>query len=337
MLAALITLALAVSVSTALVLDWRETRGEAGGRASALALVALIACVVAALAPIGALLPEPMLSHVASVPSWDIVRPCIAPPEPPSRVHAIAPFAVLRVVFPIIIAAAVSARTRPIVRPRRVLAIAIAFSITVLGVSTVRALRGGADPAAYRTCGALTPEEGADAARVRAVIGRMLDGGRQQLLRWRTLPRLPPPPWVRSEIPITIASDPFVLRVRGKNVVAEPDDPRRADRPLPALHFASVPTLASGADDTKVLIDHRPDGKLYAVRVGRAAGPSEIGPLLAAPLWPALVVASAVAFAALSLWITRARPELRNVFPALAALILVEASGTALHVLWPYL
>lgn len=357
MVAALITLALAVAVSIALALDLRDARGEAGGRASALALIALVATVIAAFAPLGALLPPPSLSHVAPVPSWDVIRPCMPPPEPPSHAHAIAPFAVLRFVFPIIVAGAMTASARPVVRPRRVLAVAIPLSLIVLLMSGVRVLRGGAEPASFRACGALTPEDGADASRVRGVIARMLAGGRQELIRWRELPRMPRPPWVRSEIPITIADDPWVLRVRGKGVVAEPDDPRRADRPLPALHFSSIPTLASGEGGATVLVDHRPDGKLYAVRVGRAVQPAEIGPLLRAPRWPALVVLGAIVAATAALWIARPRREhettsppyrtapdeprsespLRASLPAFAAFVLVEASATALHVLWPYL
>jgi hypothetical protein len=357
MLAVYITLALAMALSAALALDLRAARGEPGGRAATITLVALVASVVAALLPIGALLPHASLDHVASVPSWDVVRPCVPPPEPSSRFHAIAPVALSRLLFPVIVVAALGAR--PTVRPRRLLAIALAFALAVIAIGGVRTLRGGAEVTAFRACGALTPEEGADASSVRAVINRMIVDGRQEVIRWRELPRLPRPPWVRSEIPVTIGGDPWVLRVRGKSVVAEPDDVRRADRPLPALHFASVPTLASGADArgkvSTVLIDYRPDGKLYAVRVGRAVQSAEIGPLLRAPRWPVAIVALALVVAVAMMWMTRVRSIVAVVqspyrtapasegsplvaaVPAVVALILIETSATALHALLPYL
>lgn len=340
MVAALITLALAMAVSIALALDLRDAPKGEGGLPSVLAVALLIASAASAVAPLGALLPEPSLSHVAPVPSWNLIRPCIPGAEPPSRAHAIGPIGVLRLVFPAMIAAALATRRRSVVLPRRVLAVAISFAVAVLVVAGVRALRSGAEPASFRACGALTPEDGADASRVRAVIARMIADGQQQLIRFRDLPRIPRPPWARSEIPVTIAGDPWVLRVRGTRVVAEPDDPRRADRPLPSLHFASVPTLATGGSGMTVLVDRRPDGKLYAVRVGRAVQPSEIGPLLRAPRWPAVIVMGALVVVGFSLFLARARPNvtsLRASLPAFSLLVLIEASATALHVLWPYL
>ena len=355
MQAATLTLALAAAVLTALVLDMRAARGEPGGRASQIATIALVASVIAALLPIGALLPAPSLAHVAPVPSWDVVRPCVPPPEARSHAHALGPLVLSRVLFPVIVAAALSAAGRPLVRPFRLLAVAMAFALAIVLFGGARVLRGGSDLAAFRACGALTPEEGADAPSVRTVIARLTVDGRQELIRWRDLPKLPRPPWVRAEIPVTIAGDPWVLRVRGAGVVAEPDDPRRADRPLPALHFASVPRLARGEGGT-VLIDNRPDGKLYAVRVGRAVHPSEIGPLLRPPAWPVLLTLAVVVAACSALWIARERsavpalsppyravtseehsPSLRRVVPAIAAFCLIEASATALHALSPYL
>jgi len=348
------TLALAAVVLLALALDLRAARGDPGGRASALALAALIAAVIAALVPLGALLPHPSLAHVASVPSFDAMRPCVPPAEPPSRLHGVAPLAVLHVLFPIIVAAALGATTRPIVRPRRALAVAFAFALLVLVVGGARALRGGVDVASIRACGALTPEEGADAARVRSVIDRMVGDRQLSVIRWRELPKLPRPPWVRSEIPVTIRGEPWVLRVRGDAVIAEPDDLRRADRPLPALHFASVPVLAQSAV-TSVLLDPRPDGRLYAVRVGRAVQAHEIGPLLRPPLWPIAAIALALVVSAIALYVARARNALApsvapyrtapteqavllaEATPAIVTLLLIEVTGTAWHALAPYL
>jgi hypothetical protein len=355
MQAATITLALAAAVLAALILDLRAARGEAGGRAATVTLIALVATVIAALMPFGVLIPHPSLAHVAPVPSWDLIRPCVAPPEPSTHGHALGPLAIARLVFPVIVAAALGAAARPIARPRRVLAVSLAFALAIVVLGGARVLRGGADLEAFRSCGALTPEEGADASRVRAVIDRMLVDSKQELIRWRDLPRLPRPPWVRSEIPVTIAGEPWVLRVRRGGVVAEPDDPRRADRPLPVLHFSSVPHLARNHVGT-VLVDHRPDGKLYAIRVGRPVQPNEIGPLLRAPAWPVLLTLAALAVAGVALYVTRDRNEraalqppyrtaaseplerpLRSAVPAIVALLLMESSATALHALLPYL
>ncbi len=334
-------LAVFLAVLAAAVLDLRRASGASSFRASGW----FVATLVAAALPLGALLPEATLSHVGSVPSFDLLRPCVAPSEAPAR-HAFAPFVALRLLLPLAVVALVF-RERPAPRPRLLLGLSLALATTVLALFSVRALRGGVELASYRTCGALTPEEGSDAARVRALIG----AAKQELIHWRDLPRLPRPPWVRSEIAVTIAGEPWVLRPRGAAVVAEPDDPRRADRPLPALHFASVPSMAM-SKGSMVLLDHRPDGKLYAVRVGQPARFAEIAPLLRPPRWPLALLALAIGGTLVVAVLSRPRPLLAVVapyrtaptedaapraLPALCAFVLVEASLTAMHVLLPYL
>jgi hypothetical protein len=309
----------------------------------------LCAALVAAALPIGAIVPEATLAHVASVPSFDITRPCVAPPES-NKLHAIAPAVMLWLLLPAgVVIGLLRDRSAP--RPRFLLGFSFALAAAVLSVTLVRTVRGGVDVGSLRACGALTPEEGTDASRVRAVVQGMVGDARLQILRWRDLPHLPAPPWVRGEIPVTIDGHPWSLRVHRASVVAEPDDPRRADRPLPALHFASIPSMAVSAHST-VLLDHRPDGKLYAVRVGQPVRVDEIGKLLRPPRWPLLVMIVSLVSAVALLVGSRQRRALVEVFapyrvvsvervgsalPAVCALILIEASATTLHVLAPYL
>jgi hypothetical protein len=338
-------LAVFLAVLAMAVLDLRRSSGGGNFRAC----VWFAAAVVAAALPIGAILPAGSLSHVGVVPSFDVLRPCVAPMHSPSR-HAIVPFVLLRVLFPIAVVAFIS-RDPPAPRPRFLLGFAVALATTVLAFASVRAVRGGADPGSFRACGALTPETGSDATQVRWLLRRLMREPKQEVIAWRDLPKLPRPPWVWSEIAVTIGGEPWVLRKRGARVVAEPDDLRRADRPLPALHFASVPSMAT-SNGAMVLLDHRPEGKLYAVRVGQPAQFNEVAPLLRPPWWP-------IAFLVLSLAVTlvtllRSRPKrLLGVFapyrtapddapavsamPAFCAFLLIEASLTAMHVLLPYL
>lgn len=340
-----------------LVLASREGRSRAGGPVAFVALAATIAAVVAALLPIGLILPEPTLSHVAPVPSWDPLHPCLPPPHPASRWHAIAPFAVLRVALPL--AVVVGLATRPLPRARFLLGASFALAAWVLVASVPRVLRGGVATTEITTCGAFTPEQGFDGRSVRALLDRLHVDGRQQLVVFRDLPRLPPPPWVRGEIGVTIAGEPYSLRVRGKNVVAEPDDPRRADRPLPALHLASIPAIEHGTTPdgrpASVLVDRREGGKWYAVRLGRPLSFREIAPIARAPWWPVALVAITLVLSVAALRFCRrasrgqgpiapyrAAPDTsiaggREAIPALCALALVEVSFTALHVLGPYL
>lgn len=334
-----------VVVVVAFVLDLRGAKV-----ASSRSWWALVATVIAAVLPLGAILPHATLPHVASVPSFDVTRPCVAPTES-AQLHALGPFVMIRVLLPLAIVIGL-VRERPAPRPRFLVAISAVLAFAVFAIASARTLRGGAELGALRSCGALTPEEGIDAPRVRAVVASIVGDGRHEILHWRELPRLPAPPWVRGEIPVTINGDPWSLRRLGSAVVAEPDDARRADRPLPVLHFASIPSMAVSATST-VLLDHRPDGKLYAVRVGQPARIGEIGPLLRPPRWPLLLMVSALGSAIVLLLLSRPRRALAEVFapyrttsatptrqsalPAIAALILIEASLTTLHVLAPYL
>lgn len=331
------------------VLDLRRPAVSDGSGARA-SWAWLIAAVLAAALPIGCALPIQSLTHVGMVPSFDALRPCVPPRDSLMRAHALVPLLLLRVLLPIAILVGI-VRDRPAPGPRYLLGFALALATTVLTFSVVRALRGGADLSTFRTCGALTPEEGADAPRVREVLSRVVRDGRQEILHWRDLPRLPRPPWVRGEIAVTIAGEPWVLRSRGEKVIAEPDDPRRADRPLPALHFASVPSMAIGAGST-VLLDHRPAGKLYAVRVGSPTSLREIGPLVAPPRWPIALLLIAIGITLAWYVRSRPRPVLRvlapyrtapdgprtiRAMPAFCAFLLIETSLTAMHALLPYL
>lgn len=339
-------IAVFVAVLAAMVLDLRRADGTARGRG---AWFAFVATGVAAALPFGAVLPIPSLAHVGSVPSFDVTRPCVAP-DVTTSLHALGPFLFLRVLLPIAIVFFL-ARERAAPRPRFLLGFAISLASVVFAFAAVRTARGGADLAAYRTCGALTPEEGLDPSRVRAVLARTMGEARQEIIHWRDLPRLPRPPWVRSEIPVTIGGDPWVLRPRGASVVAEPDDHRAIERPLPALHFASVPSMAMSPGHT-VLLDHRPDGRLYAVRVGRPVRFAEIGPLVRPPRWPLAVLGFGILFTlvvlvrlrpirAIAIFAPyRAAPEVpprASALLPLCALFLIEASLTSMHVLIPYL
>lgn len=339
-------LAVFLAVFAAAALDLRRSCRSAREAPCFRASSWFFATLVAAALPLGAVLPGGSLSHVGSVPSFDLLRPCVAPSDAPAW-HALVPFAGLRVLLPLALVA-LFFRERPAPRPRLLLGLGVALSTTVLVLFSARALRGGAELASYRTCGALTPEDGSDAARVRRLLGH----SKQELIHWRALPRLPRPPWVRGEIAVTIAGEPWVLRSRGAAVVAEPDDPRRADRPLPALHFASVPSMASSSG-SMVLLDHRPEGKLYAVRVGRPARFVEIAPLLRPPRWPIAPLLLAIGATLGVSWASRPRrllagfapyrappvanPTTTNALSAFCGFLLIEASLTAMHVLLPYL
>lgn len=313
----------------------------------------LIAAVVAAVLPLGAIFPHATFEHVAMVPSFDVTRPCVAPHESAMRLHAVLPFVMIRVLLPLAIVIGIG-RERAAPNARYLLGFAFALSATVLLFTASRTLRGGFHADEVQTCGALTPESGADAAHVRALP--IVRTGRQQLIEWRDLPRLPRPPWVHGEIAVTIAGDPWTLRVRSNagssGIVAEPDDLRRADRPLPALHFASVPSMVVGPAGS-FLLDHRPLGKLYAVRVGSPVDLRQIGPLVSPPRWPLLMLVVALAGSLATLIASRPARVLAAVFSpyrtamllpapesplvAWCALVLIEASATAIHVLLPYL
>ncbi|MBI2392694.1 MAG: hypothetical protein HYV09_24120 [Deltaproteobacteria bacterium] len=353
-----LAIALVLAAAAAdLAIASRDAR-VAGARASFLPAYAIAAAMLAALLPLGVMLAEPSLSHVAPVPSWDLLRPCLAPPHPATRAHAWAPFALVRVLLPAAIALGLRARTLP--RARFLLGASAAVALTVLSLGVHRLAKGGADPAEVRTCGALTPEEGADGRAVRALLDRVNVGARQELIRFRELPRLRPPPWMRAEIAVTIGGEPYSLRPRGPRVVAEPDDARRAERPLPALHFASIPAIEHGTTPdgrpATVLLDRRSNGRWFAIRVGQPARFSEVAPLLRAPWWPVALLGACVIAVASALWATRARPRVasalgpyrappdepraRPLAPAIhavCAFVLVEASFTALRALAPYL
>lgn len=337
-----------------LAIGWRDT-GE-GTRRSVVALLAIVATILAALLPIGVMLPAPSLAHVAPVPSWDPLRPCLAPPHPEARAHAWAPFALIRVLLPAAIV--VSLRARPLPRARFLLAASAVVAAIVLSLGVRRLARGGADPTDIRTCGALTPEQGADGRAVRALLDRVNVDARQELIRFRELPRLRPPPWVRAEIAVTIGGEPYSLRPRGPRVTAEPDDARRAERPLPALHFTGIPTIEHGTTPdgrpARVLVDRRSDGRWFAVRVGEPARFSEVAPLLRAPWWPVALLGATVIVVGAALWSTRARTRPTGVLApyrtppqqplartsavrAVCAFALVEASFTAWRALAPFL
>lgn len=337
----LLAVFLAVVAMVALDLRSAESRTRAW--------LPVIATVIAAALPVGAILPHVTFEHVAAVPSFDVTHPCVAPVASAARWHSALPFLMIRVLLPIALIIGL-ARDRTAPRAAHLVGFAFALTATVLSFALFRTLRGGAAPEDLRTCGALTPDSGSDAARVRSLP--MLRDHRLQLIQWRDVPRLPRPPWVRGEIPVTIAGEPWTLRLRAASVIAEPDDLRRADRPLPALHFASVPSMATGPGGT-VLLDHRPGGKLYAVRVGAPVSLREIGPLLRPPRWPLAMLALALIGCLAALVVSRPARVLVTVFapyramhlrepppsavPAWCALILIEASLTTMHVLLPYL
>jgi len=340
-----------------LALASRDPRARAGGPVAFVAFAATLAAILAALLPIGAILPEPSLSHVAPVPSWDPLHPCLAPPHPASRWHAFAPFALIRVALPL--AVVVGLATRPLPRARFLLGASFALAAWVSFLAVPRLFRRGVPLTELTTCGAFTPEQGFDGRAVRALLDHTNRDGRQELVSFRELPRLPPPPWVRGEIAVTIAGDPYSLRMRGQRVVAEPDDPRRAERPLPALHLASIPAIEHGTTPdgrpASVLIDRRADGKWYAVRLGQPLSFAEIAPIVRPPWWPVAVLFGVVSIVVFAIRVCRRAPNdsgpnapyrtapdvrttrFREAVPALCALALVEASFTALHVLGPYL
>jgi hypothetical protein len=183
------------------------------------------------------------------------------------------------------------------------------------------------------------------------LLRRLLRDPKLEVIHWKDLPKLPRPPWVWSELAVTVAGEPWVLRRRGDRVVAEPDDPRRADRPLPALHFASVPSMAT-TPGSMVLLDHRADGKLYAVRIGQPTQFTDVAPLLRPPRWPLAFLAAAIGITLAVLLERRPRPLLAvfapyraapdgappvSAWPAFCAFLLIEASLTTMHVLLPYL
>lgn len=336
-----------------LVLAAREARAPAEG--GFLARFAVTSAILAALLPLGLVLPEPTLSHVAAVPSFDLLHPCLPPPHPPSRWHAVVPFALLRVALPAGVAVMIGARIVP--RARLLFGASLALAAFVLATMVPRLFRGGVETQQISTCGALTPEQGWDGKTVRALLDRLHHDARQELVLFRDLPKLPPPPWVRGEIPVTIGGEPWSLRMRGVRTVAEPDDPRRANRPLAALHFQSIPAIEHGktADgrEAHVLVERRADGKWYAIRLGRALSFRELAPIARAPWWPVALLLTAfsgtLAFVGLS---RRARgetlpfapyrrapsdPARVELLPAMAAVLLVETSLTALRVLGPYL
>lgn len=349
-----------VLVVAAAALDlWLAARGPHGrvtGPGSFIAFAATLGAIVAALSPIGLLIPEPTLSHVAPVPSLDSLQPCLPPPLPSGRGHAVLPFALLRLVLPL--GAAVAIAARPLPRARALLSVSFALALAVLAASTLRLLRGGVAVSEIATCGAFTPEQGFDGRAVRALLDRVNREGRQELVRFRELPRLPPPPWVRAEIGLTIAGEPWSLRLRGTNVVAEPDDPRRAQRPMPALHLASIPSIERGVTldghGASVLVDRRSDGRWYAVRLGRPLSFAELAPIARPPGWPVALLLCAVLVAIVALRAGRSRPPSASplapyrtssdenpargsVVPALCALLLVEATFTVWRVIGPYL
>jgi hypothetical protein len=109
-------------------------------------------------------------------------------------------------------------------------------------------------------------------------------------------------------------------------------------RPL----FHTMPRCARMDDSHALLLEDRPDGTVYAVRVGCPDGDPvesrtrDVGLLLSPARWPAAVLAGALLLAGLLLLVRRRSP-MGALWRYPAAWAVVEAACIGMLYYWPYL
>jgi hypothetical protein len=213
---------------------------------------------------------------------------------------------------------------------RRTLRAALAFGTIVALAAVVRFAVGGYDPTTLRTYGALTPDGGAEGWQVERVLRRVLPD------RSALQPLAEGPPLEselsyhecgdscamlggssgyvsESGLKAWVAGSPALIQLQGGIPVLRPvarRDP--ADVPHERRpHFSTMPTWAGmpkdpGELDRYVLVEERPDGRVFAVVMNAAdadgASLSTLGALLQAPFWPWFVLVVALFAAG---WIAR--------------------------------
>ena len=226
---------------------------------------------------------------------------------------------------------------RPLPSGRRLFLVAGMVAAAVAVVATARFAIGGAAPTDFGTYGALTPDAGAAGWRADAVLSRAMAGGATlrplaegdplesdvewhpgndccgalaSMPGWRELPGLKA--WVAGR-PVLIqrAEDGSLVAhaVRGRS----PSDVPPERRP----HFVSMPKWATGAGRpyaTYVLVEDRPDGSRFAVRMTDTdaveTSVADVGLLLKPPFVPLLALLGILGLAAwLHVRVLRAPPS----------------------------